>query len=74
VAGKLGSLFHRKKDESQTDTAAAAPAGTPAVTLPNGLVPIITMTSELVSVSTDSVSSAIFDVPGDFKKVEHKGD
>jgi hypothetical protein len=74
VAGKLGSLFHRKKDDSQTDTAAAPAAPPPAVTLPNGLVPIITMTSELISVSTDSVSPAIFDVPADFKKVEHKGD
>lgn len=76
VAGKLGSLFHRKKDDSQTDTGTAATgAAPPAVTLPNGLVPIITMTSELVSVSTDSVSSAIFDVPGDFKKkVERQGD
>jgi hypothetical protein len=75
VAGKLGSLFHRKKDDSQADTA-AAPSGTApaAVTLPNGLVPIITMTSELVSVSTDSVSSAIFDVPADFKKTERQAD
>jgi hypothetical protein len=76
MAGKLGSLFHRKKDDSQTDTGAAASPGAtpPAVTLPNGLVPIITMTSELVSVSTDSVSSTTFDVPSDFKKVERQGD
>src|SRR3569833_1090613 len=67
VAGKLGSLFHRKKDDSQTDTGTASPAGTaPAVTLPNGLLPIITMSSELVSVSTDNVSSATFEVPAVF--------
>ncbi len=75
MAGKLGSLFHRKKDDKQTDTGTAATgAAPPAVTLPNGLVPIITMTSELVSVSTDSVSPAIFDVPADFKKIERQTD
>jgi len=74
VAGKLGSLFHRKKDDSKSDTGTTSPASAPpAVILPNGLVPIITMTSELVSVSTDNVSSAIFDVPSDFKKVERRG-
>jgi len=74
MAGKLGSLFHKKKDDAQTDTTASPGATPPAVTLPNGLVPIITMTSELMSVSTDSVSSAIFDVPADFKKIERQGD
>jgi hypothetical protein len=75
MAGKLGSLFHHKKDDSQTDTGSTSPGATPpAVTLPNGLVPIITMSSELVSVSADSVSSTMFDVPTDFKKVERQGD
>ena len=77
MAGKLGSLFHKKKDDSQADTNAAAPgtgAAAPAVTLPDGLVPIITMTSQLLSVSTDSVSSAVFDVPPDFKKIERQTD
>ena len=75
MAGKLGSLFHRKKDDSQSDTGSASPgAPPPAVTLPNGLVPIITMSSELVSVSTEGVSSATFDVPADFKKVARQGD
>jgi hypothetical protein len=71
MAGKLGSLFHRKKDDAQSD-AAAQPGQAPATTLPNGLVPIITMTSELVSVSTDSVSAAMFEIPADFKKVERR--
>jgi len=75
MAGKLGSLFHRKKDDSRNDTGSTSPGGTaPAVTLPNGLLPIITMSSELVSVSTDNVSSATFDVPADFKKVERQSD
>lgn len=66
VAGKLGSLFHRKKDD--------ASAGTDTTTVPGGLVPIITMTSELVSVSTASVSADQFVVPADFKKSETRGD
>ncbi len=75
MAGKLGSLFHRKKDDSQGDAAAAPQAAAPAaVTLPDGLVPIITMSSELISVSTDSVSSSVFDVPTDFKKIERQTD
>jgi hypothetical protein len=71
VAGKLGSLFHKKKDDSQGNAAAQPGQPAPTVTaLPDGLVPIITMNSELVSVSTDSVSAAVFDIPADFKKID----
>ena len=74
VAGKLGGLFSRKKNDAPADAPAQqGPATTPPV-LPNGLVPIITMSSELLSVSTDSVSPAVFEVPGDFKKTERQGD
>lgn len=64
VAGKLGSLFHKKKDDQ--------PPATDSV-LPDGLVPVITLTSELVSFSTDSVSPSVFEVPADFKKTEARG-
>jgi hypothetical protein len=70
IGGKLGSLFHRKKDDSQPPAATDSTA--PAATLPGGLVPLITMSSELVSVSTDSASPALFEVPADFKKIEPK--
>jgi hypothetical protein len=71
MAGKLGSMFHRKKDDSQAAPAAADPATpAPAPALPDGLVPLVTMTSELVSVSTAGVSPDIFAVPADFKKTE----
>jgi len=74
VAGKLGGLFNRKKNDAPSDAPAQqGPSATPPV-LPNGLVPIITMSSELLSVSTDSVSPAVFEVPGDFKKAERQGD
>ncbi|MDB6011977.1 MAG: hypothetical protein JWL65_4227 [Gammaproteobacteria bacterium] len=71
VAGKLGSMFHRKKDDTQAAPAStdpAAPAAAPA--LPDGLIPLITMNSELVSISTAGVSADLFEVPADFKKAE----
>jgi hypothetical protein len=71
MAGKLGSMFHKKKDAAPAaaDPAAAAPA--PA--LPDGLIPLITMTSELVSVSTAAVGPELFEVPADFKKTALRG-
>ena len=70
VAGKLGSMFHRKKDDAPATTDPAAPAAAPA--LPDGLVPLITMNSELVSISTAGVSPDLFEVPADFKKTESR--
>ena len=69
MAGKLGSMFHKKKDDSQ---AAAAPASD-ALVLPDGLIPVVTLSSELMSVSTDNVSASVFEVPADFKKTEPHG-
>jgi hypothetical protein len=71
VAGKLGSMFNRKKDAPQAAADPAAPAPAPA--LPDGLVPLITMTSELVSMSTAGVGADLFEVPADFKKTELRG-
>jgi hypothetical protein len=68
MAGKLGSMFHKKKDDTPAAADPSAPAPAPA--LPDGLVPLLTMTSELVSVSTAGVSADLFDVPADFKKTE----
>ena len=64
IGGALGGLFGKKKKEAASTEQAAAPS-----TLPNGLVPVMTLTSELISVSHASVSPQTFDVPGDFKKV-----
>jgi hypothetical protein len=71
MAGKLGSLFHRKKDDASANTDSTTQ---PASALPGGLVPIITMTSELVSVSTAAVGADQFVVPADFKKAEPRGE
>jgi hypothetical protein len=71
MAGKLGSMFHKKKDDSPAAADPSAPTAAPA--LPDGLIPLITMTSELVSVSTAGVSADVFEVPADFKKTELRG-
>jgi hypothetical protein len=66
LAGGLGGLFHKKSD-SDAPAAQAAPA-TPPVPLPPGEVALMTVTTQLVSVSTDNVSPDSFTVPADFKK------
>ena len=81
VGAKLGSLFHHKKADSQaaadhqgtqSPPAATTPA-TPAATGPSGTIPLMTISSELVSVSTAPIPANAFDVPADFKKIERKG-
>ena len=70
MAGKLGGLFHKKSD---ADAPAAAPAPTTtAVPVPPGDVALMTVSSELVSVSTDGAGADAFTVPADFKKRELK--
>jgi hypothetical protein len=74
VAGKLGSMFHRKKDDAPASTDPAAPAQpAPLPALPGGLVPLVTMNSELVSISTAGVGADLFEVPADFKRTEPRG-
>jgi hypothetical protein len=70
MAGKLGSLFQRKKDDAGANTDSTATTLPHPTDLPGGLVPLITMSSELVSVSTAAVSADLFTVPADFKKAE----
>jgi hypothetical protein len=65
LAGGLGGLFHKKSD---SDAPAQAAPATPPVPLPPGEVALMTVTTQLVSVSTDTVSPDLFAVPADFKK------
>jgi hypothetical protein len=71
VAGKLGGLFHKKKDDAETPAAQPTPATTPAP-VPPGDVALMTVSSQLVSVSTNGASAEAFTVPADFKKQETK--
>jgi hypothetical protein len=71
VAGKLGGLFQKKKDT--TDAPAAPPAFAVApVAMPPGDVALLTVSSQVVSVSTNAVSADVFTVPAGFKKIETK--
>jgi hypothetical protein len=71
VAGKLSGLFHNKKNDSNATAAPPTPAIT-SVTVPDGDVALITVSSQLVSVSTNGASADAFIVPADFKKLELK--
>ena len=66
IGGALGGLFNKKKKDKAAEEPASA---TQASALPNGLTPMMTLTSELVSVSRASVSPQTFEVPADFEKV-----
>jgi hypothetical protein len=71
MASKLGGLFHKKKDDAETPPAQTAAATSP-VPLPPGDVAVMTISSQLVSVSTTGASADTFTVPADFKKQELK--
>jgi hypothetical protein len=67
VVGKLSGLFQKKKDPAD----APAPVVEP-IALPPGDVALMTVSTEVVSVSTDSVGADVFVVPPGFKKIETK--
>jgi hypothetical protein len=56
IGGAIGGLFGKKKPES----AVTSP-------LPGGLVPILTVTSEIVSASNAPANPQLFEVPANFK-------
>jgi hypothetical protein len=69
VVGKLGGLFQKKKDNPDAAAAPPTPAVAP-VAMPPGDVALMTVSSQLVSVSTNAVSADVFTVPAGFKKIE----
>jgi hypothetical protein len=71
MAGKLGGLFHKNKDDAVAPAAQPTPAVAP-VELPPGDAALMTVSSQLVSVSTNSVSADAFTVPAGFTKQELK--
>jgi hypothetical protein len=71
VVGKLGGLFQKKKDQPDAAAAPPAPAVAP-VAMPPGDVALMTVSSQVVSVSTSAVSPDVFSVPAGFKKIETK--
>jgi hypothetical protein len=64
LGGALGGMFGKKK---AAQPEAASP---PPQTLPGGLMPLMTISNELVSVSRDPVNPQTFEVPADYKKAK----
>jgi len=63
IGNALGGLLGKKKKEQQ-------PASTtPPAATPNGLVPLMTVSTELVSVNRNAVDPQTFEVPAEYKKV-----
>ena len=63
LTGKLaGAFFHKKTSETSAQTSAPP--------VPAGTIPLVTVISELVSVSTAAASPGSFEVPTGFKKIE----
>ncbi len=63
LGGALGGMFGKKKASEP----AAAPTPAPAA-LPGGLMPLMTVTTELVSVNTNPIDASTFEVPAGYKK------
>jgi hypothetical protein len=62
LGGRLGGLLGRKRDDS-AKTAPAAPAAGPV----DGMLTLMTITNELVSVSRGPVAAETFEIPAGFR-------
>lgn len=62
IGGAIGGLLKRRKAESQPEEQA------PSI-LPGGLIPLMTLSNELVSVHRNAAEASLFEVPADYKKV-----
>lgn len=63
LGGALGGMFGKKKAAPPPESAA------PPAQLPGGLMSLMGMSTELISVSNDSLDPQSFEVPAGFKKV-----
>lgn len=62
LGGALGGMFGKKKEQTQP-----APTTAP-VALPSGMMSLMTVSTELVSVNRNAASPQAFEVPAGFKK------
>jgi hypothetical protein len=65
LGGALGGMFGKKKKQDEPAQQQAAPP-----TMAGGLMPLMSMGTELVSITRDAVSPQSFEVPGDYKKTK----
>jgi len=64
IGGAFGGMFGRKKEAPAPEPQAAPPAQ-----LPGGMLSLMNMTNELVSVNNNSIDSQLFEPPAGYKKV-----
>jgi hypothetical protein len=64
LGGALGGMFKKKQQEPAQQAAAPPP------TMAGGLMPLMSMSTELVSINRDAVGPQTFEVPGDYKKTK----
>lgn len=64
LGGALGGMFKKKQQEPQPQAAAPPP------TMAGGLMPLMGMTTELISISRDAAPPQAFEVPTDYKKTK----
>ncbi len=64
LGGALGGMFKKKQQEPAQQAAPPPP-------MAGGLMPLMSMSNELVSVSRDAAPAQAFEVPGDFKKTKN---
>jgi hypothetical protein len=65
LAGQIAGLFGRKKNPPDDRVAESSDAGPPAL---SGMVVPLTMTSELLSITSESLGASTFEVPAGFKE------
>lgn len=65
IGSAIGGLFGKKKKSEPAEAAAPAPQ-----LLVNGLTPLMTVSTELLSISREALAPALFEPPADFKRVE----
>lgn len=65
LGGRLGGALGRRRDDSRSRAEAEAPADTPG----DGMLTMMTISNELVSVSRAPVAADTFEVPAGFRRV-----
>jgi hypothetical protein len=69
LGGALGGMFGRRRDAAKAASAeSAAPADT--ATLPDGTIRLMSISSELLSLSRDAAAAGTFEVPANFRQAK----
>lgn len=64
LGGAIGGLFNKKKEQTPP------PAATPPPAMANGLISLMTVSTELIAVNRNAAGPQAFTVPADYKKTK----